>query len=225
MDNYYSELTKTNIFNGLNEESIVGLLQDRPVRIREYSRDEYVAYSHEVCNDMLIVIQGSVRGEMTDFTGKRLKIEDIVAPRPLAAAFIFGRENKYPVDIIANEKATVLVIPRDVLIYLLQHSELVLKNYLNVISSRTQFLSGKIRFLSFRTIREKIANYLLGHVGHGNNSVTMTQSQSELADFFGVTRPSLARALAEMEGEGIIRAERREITILNREKLNKLLAR
>jgi len=225
MDNYYSELTKTNIFNGLNEESIVGLLQDRPVRIRDYSRDEYVAYSHEVCNDMLIVIQGSVRGEMTDFTGKRLKIEDIVAPRPLAAAFIFGRENKYPVDIIANEKATVLVIPRDVLIYILQHSELVLKNYLNVISSRTQFLSGKIRFLSFRTIREKVANYLLGHGGHGNNSVTMTQSQSELADFFGVTRPSLARALAEMEGEGIIRAERKEITILNREKLNKLLAR
>jgi CRP-like cAMP-binding protein len=225
MDNIFSELSKTNIFSGLNEETIVGLLQDKPVRIKEYSRDEYVAYSHEVCNDMLIVIQGSVRGEMTDFTGKRLKIEDIDAPRPLAAAFIFGRENRFPVDIIANEQATVLVIPRDVLIYLLQHNELVLKNYLNVISSRTQFLSGKIRFLSFRTIREKIANYLLGHAGYENNSITLTQSQSELADFFGVTRPSLGRALAEMEGDGIIRAERREIVILSKEKLNKLLAR
>ncbi|HJZ41444.1 MAG TPA: Crp/Fnr family transcriptional regulator [Bacteroidales bacterium] len=225
MDNIYSELSKSNIFNGIKEETILELMKDRPFRIKEYSRDEYVAYSHDVCNDMLIVIKGSVRGEMTDFTGKRLKIEDIVAPRPLAAAFIFGRENRYPVDIIANEQATVIVIPRDVLIYLLQHSELVLKNYLNVISSRTQFLSGKIRFLSFRTIREKIANYLLGHGGYSNNSVTLTQSQSELADFFGVTRPSLARALADMEEEGIIRAERREITILNREKLNKLLAR
>jgi CRP-like cAMP-binding protein len=44
-----------------------------------------------------------------------------------------------------------------------------------------------------------------------------------MADFFGVTRPSLARTLSEMEAAGILRAERREITILDKEKLNKLL--
>jgi len=38
-----------------------------------------------------------------------------------------------------------------------------------------------------------------------------------------VTRPSLARALHELESEGVIRVERREITLLNKEKLNNLL--
>ena len=109
--------------------------------MKEYEKDEYVAYSHDVCNDMLIVVQGTVRGEMSDFSGKKLKIEDIPAPRPLAAAFIFGRENRFPVDIIANEPSTIMIIPRDVLIFLLQHSQVILKNYLNAISSRTQFLS------------------------------------------------------------------------------------
>jgi CRP-like cAMP-binding protein len=172
---------------------------------------------------MLIVIKGSVRGEMTDFSGKKLKIEDIVAPRPLAAAFIFGRENRYPVDIIANEPATILSIPRDVLIYLLQHSQVILQNYLNAISSRTQFLSNKIRFLSFKTIREKITHYLLNNLRKDSDTVILNQSQTELADFFGVTRPSLARAQAEMEDDGLLRVERRTITILNKEKLNKLL--
>ena len=219
----FTQLAGTNIFRGLSVEDIAELFDGKPFRIKEYSRDEYIAFSHDVCHDMLFVVKGSVRGEMTDFSGKKLKIEDILAPRPLAAAFIFGKENRYPVDIIANEQVTILTIPRDVLIYILQHSQVVLQNYLNAISSRTQFLSNKIRFLSFKTIREKIANYVLNQTQRDSNTLMLNQSQSELADFFGVTRPSLARTLAEMEDEGLLRIERREITILDKEKLNKLL--
>jgi CRP/FNR family transcriptional regulator, dissimilatory nitrate respiration regulator len=223
MENLFAQLTLTNVFSGLGEEEIAGMFADKPYRLKEYRKDEYIAYSHDVCRDMLLVVKGSVRGEMTDFSGKKLKIEDIVAPRPLAAAFIFGRTNRYPVDIIANELSVVMIIPRDVLIFLLQYSQVILNNYLNTISSRTQFLSNKIRFLSFKTIKEKIAFYILSHIGKDARSIVINQTQSELADFFGVTRPSLARALAEMEEEGFLISERKQITILNREKMNKLL--
>jgi CRP/FNR family transcriptional regulator, dissimilatory nitrate respiration regulator len=223
MENIFTELSKTNIFNGIRPDELELLLGNKPFRLKKYAQDEYVAYSRDTCHDLLIVVSGSVRGEMTDFSGKKLKIEDIHAPRPLASAFIFGHENRFPVDIIANEPAIVMIIPRDVLIFLLQKSTLVLRNYLNVISSRTQFLSNKIRFLSFKTIKEKIANYILAQHGNEHGKILLAQSQSELAEFFGVTRPSLARALAEMKEEGILLAERREITILDHEKLNKLV--
>jgi CRP/FNR family transcriptional regulator, dissimilatory nitrate respiration regulator len=223
MENFFRALSQTNIFKGLNEQDISELLAEKPFRLKEYGRDEYIAFSKDMCNDMLIVVAGAVRGEMTDFSGRKLKIEDIPAPRPLAVAFIFGRENRFPVDIIANEPSTIMVIPRDVLIYMLQKNQVVLRNYLNAISSRTQFLSNKIRFLSFKSIREKIANYILSGLKPGNDKIVLDQSQTELADFFGVARPSLARAFAEMEEEGMLKVERREITILNKEKLNKLL--
>ena len=223
MKNYFSELSNTNIFRGLPESIIGELLLDKPYRIKDFNKDEYIAYSNDICNDMLIVVRGSVRGEMSDFSGRRLKIEDIPAPRPLAAAFIFGKDNRFPVDIIANEPSVIMIIPRDVLIYLLQHSQVILKNYLNAISSRTQFLSNKIKFLSFKTIKEKIANYILSNAKNDSVHFTLNQSQTELADFFGVTRPSLARALSEMQDEGILQVERRDITIIDKEKLNKLL--
>jgi CRP-like cAMP-binding protein len=223
MENFFAALSETNIFRGLTQENIASLLQDKPFRLKQFGRDEYIAYSQDVCNDMLIVVQGMVRGEMSDFSGRKLKIEDIPAPRPLAAAFIFGRDNRFPVDIIANEPSTIMIIPRDVLIFLLQSSQVILKNYLNAISSRTQFLSNKIRFLSFKTIREKIANYILNNTRTDSNHFLLNQSQTELAEFFGIARPSLARAFSELEDEGILRVERREITILNKEKLNKLL--
>jgi CRP-like cAMP-binding protein len=223
MEDFFSLLLNTGIFKGLSRESLEELMRDKPYRIKEYRRDEYIALSHEECRDMLIVLEGSVRGEMTDFSGKKLKIEDITAPRPLAAAFIFGKDNRYPVDIIANEQATLLIIPRDILIYLLQHSEIVLKNYLHVISSRTQFLSNKIRFLSFKTIKGKIANYILKHMDQNSHTLLLNQSQTELAELFGVTRPSLARALAALEAEDILQVYRRKIVIRDTEKLNKLL--
>jgi CRP/FNR family transcriptional regulator, dissimilatory nitrate respiration regulator len=223
MENFLTELAKTNVFNGIGPVELEKLFQGKPYRMKEYIRDEYIAFSGDVCNDLLVVVRGSVRGEMTDLSGKKLKIEDIAAPRPLASAFVFGRENRFPVDIIANEAAMVMIIPRDVLIFLLQNSTVILKNYLNAISSRTQFLSNKIRFLSFKTIKEKMANYILAQKQREGQPILLNQSQTELADFFGVTRPALARVLAEMEEEGVLRAERREITILNRDKLNKLL--
>ena len=223
MEELLTELCKTQLFHGMGVKELKILFDNKPYRLKEFERDSYVAHNQDVCHDLFIVVNGSVRGEMSDFSGKKLKIEDIAAPRPLAAAFVFGRENRFPVDIIANEPATVMIIPRDVLIFLLQNSEVILKNYLNTISSRAQFLSGKIRFLSFKTIREKIANYILMHSSNDDHTLTLDQSQTELADFFGVTRPSLARTLARMEDEGIIQTKRRHITILNREKLNNLL--
>jgi signal-transduction protein with cAMP-binding, CBS, and nucleotidyltransferase domain len=102
MDFTFTALAETNIFRGLKAENIAEIMDGKPFRVKEYSRDEYIAYSHEVCHDMLFVVKGSVRGEMADFSGKKLKIEDIIAPRPLAAAFIFGRDNRYPVDMLLS---------------------------------------------------------------------------------------------------------------------------
>ncbi|MCU0408684.1 MAG: helix-turn-helix domain-containing protein [Bacteroidales bacterium] len=47
-------------------------------------------------------------------------------------------------------------------------------------------------------------------------------TQSDLADFFGVTRPSIARALGEMEEAGYISAKGRIVRILDRSALTTL---
>jgi CRP-like cAMP-binding protein len=75
-------------------------------------------------------------------------------------------------------------------------------------------LSDKLYFLSFKTIRQKIANYLL-KLPAKEGVVTLDRSQNSLAEYFGVTRPSLSRELANMQEEGLIEMERKTIRILN----------
>ena len=50
----------------------------------------------------------------------------------------------------------------------------------------------------------------------------INRNQSELAEFFGVARPSLARSLSEMVQEGIISINKKEYKILDMNKMKEL---
>ncbi len=211
------------LFRGLTPAQTLELLQKVSYKMRRYSRDEIVAYGGDECNHLHIVISGSVKGEMADFSGKTIKIEDIEAPRPLALAFLFGRDNRYPVNIVANNDVELLVLTKESVLQLLQINRVFLNNYLNVVSNRAQFLSDKLRFLSFRSLKGKIAHYLLNLSGGRAIEVVMPQSQEELAEMFGVARPSLARTIREMHNEGLINASARNVQIVNKEALVALI--
>ena len=212
MEEIFEKLSATAIFSGIEPEEIKHLFSGKLYRTKKLEKEEYAANASDPCENLMFVIHGSVRGEMTDFSGKIIKIEDIVSPSPVAPAFVFGKQNIYPVDIIANENSTLLIVPKETLMKLLQENAQVLKNFLDVVSNRTQFLSNKIRFLNFKTIKGKIASYLLKLI-----------PDSQLADYFGVTRPSLARGLSEMEKDGIIGIDKKEVFIKDKIRLQELV--
>ncbi|OFX46409.1 MAG: cAMP-binding protein [Bacteroidetes bacterium GWA2_40_14] len=219
----YQRLTNSPVFKGLTPEDIEKLIKQVNYRIKNVEAGLLIAQREEECTSLTIIIQGSVRGEMLDYSGKILKVEDIYAPRPIAAAFLFGQNNFYPVDVISNEQTILLVIPKESVLKLFQLSDVFLKNYLNAISNRAQFLSRRIWFLSFKTIKGKLAQYILNMAEPDKTRIVLPLTQKDLAEFFGVTRPSLARALGEMEKDKIIEVNRKEITITNRNLLVKLL--
>ena len=212
------------LFFGLNFDEISQELDNIKYKLKTYKKDEIIALSNSVCNEMLIIMQGSVKAEMTDFTGKIIKIEDIENPRPLAPAFLFGERNKYPVTIVANNKVEILSIHRDSFIKLMQENEIILRNFLNIISNRAQFLSEKIRLLSFHTIKGKISNYLLQlSRKSGMDEVILPHSQNQLAELFGVARPSIGRTIRELDRDGFIKARGKQIRIIDKKGLSLLL--
>lgn len=220
----HKTIARSPIFKGLAEAEVTTLLSETPHSIRSHSKGQTIARRAEEVRNLCIVVEGSVKGEMVDFSGKILKIEEMHAPMPIAHAFLFGENNKYPVDVIALEDCKILYIPKTEFLGLMQKNSLVLTNYLNSISNRAQFLSHKLWFLSFKTIKEKLAHYLLNlSKSEVRTTLILPKSHQELAEFFGVTRPALARVLAEMQEEGIIHLNRREITILNRSKLLEMI--
>ncbi|MCT4587778.1 MAG: Crp/Fnr family transcriptional regulator [Carboxylicivirga sp.] len=216
-------LSKCPLFKGIDYKGISQLLEKIPFQVKKYEKGNMIAQSGEECRSLMIILKGSVKGEMIDYSGKAIKIEDIEPPKPLAIAFLFGENNTCPVNVVANNSVELLHLPKKSVIELMQISSVFLNNFMNIISSKTQFLSDKIRFLSFQTIRGKIAHYLLQIAGPVDGEIILPKSQEELANMFGVTRPSLGRALRDMHNENIIEAKGKSVKIINRNLLIKQL--
>lgn len=223
-DHMIGILSDCSLFRGMSRQEISAALSDSSWRIRSFPKDTLIAQAGEEVLNLQIVLEGSVKGEMVDYAGKVIKIEDIGPSRPLAPAFLFGLQNRYPVNITAGGDVKVLSIPRERFLVMLQNSKSILVNFVDIVSSRGQFLSNKIKFLSFTTIKGKLAQYLLDLSGKsGSEKFSLPSSQSRLSELFGVARPSIGRAMSELNHDGIIRTEGREVTILDHSKLSMLL--
>jgi CRP-like cAMP-binding protein len=215
----YEILTRSPLFRGMTEHAIITLLKEVPYQEKKYKSGTLIAQSGEPVNRLMVVLSGTVKGEMVDYAGRVIKIEDIPAPGALASAFMFGPRNVFPVNVITVSDTEVMVIEKGDFLKLMMKNDSILVNFLNMISGRSQFLSEKIKFLNFRTIKGKLAQYILQRDETGRNTVRLDRTQNDLADFFGVARPSVARAIGEMEKDGLIRADGKNITITNRKGL------
>jgi CRP/FNR family transcriptional regulator, dissimilatory nitrate respiration regulator len=212
----YNLLTNAPLFKGLTPEEIELMLSEIPHRIRKFQEGTMISQSGEPVSSLLIVINGVVKGEMVDYAGRVIKIEDIPAPGALASAFMFGNRNRFPVNVVAVSDVELLLIEKPNFLKLLMKRDFILVNFLDMISNRSQFLSEKIKFLNFKTIKGKLAHYILQKAGAEGISISLDMTQNDLADFFGVARPSVARALKELEVEFYIEAKGKKVKIIDK---------
>ena len=217
-------LVNNPLFRGITLERLFADLEEIRFHTRSYKKGEILAQQGAVCNRLVILTKGSVRGEMIDYSGRLIKVEDIAAPRAIAPLFLFGEENRYPVEVTANEPTEVIELPKSSVLRLFRKNEQFLENYMNLSANYARTLSDKLFFMSFKTIRQKLASYLLRlYKQQQQTHITLDRSQQELSDYFGVSRPSLARELAHMQEDGLLIADRKHITILQKEELVRLI--
>lgn len=219
----YYKLLVAPLFKGLNITEIGNIIASVPHQSKKYPAGSMIAQSGELVNSLMVVLNGTAKGEMIDYAGRVIKIEDIPAPGALASAFMFGSRNRFPVNVIAVTDVEILMIEKSHFLVLLMKNDIILANFLDMISNRSQFLSEKIKFLNFKTIKGKLAQFILQRSAREGSTVTLGMTQNELADFFGVARPSVARAIGLMEEEGLLEARGRNIRILDSKRLSGLM--
>lgn len=189
----------------------------------QYSKNELVFRQNDICDSLYLLSKGSVKTEMITENGNLLGIEIIHAPRPLAPAFLFSEDNRFPVDVTSITDIEIIKIPKKEVVRLMSLQPDFMHQFISHNSNRTQFLTHRLQLLTIKTIKGKIAYFLLEQMQEYGNPFMLERNQTELADFFNIPRPSLARSLSELVQENAIRIERKKITILDENKLKELL--
>lgn len=222
----YQILLNSPLFRGLTINELNDLFLQVKHQIRQFRSGEMLAQAGDEVDKAILLMEGRLQGEMVDFAGNSLKIEELDPPQMVAAAFLFGPRSLFPVYLSAKTDGKILVVTKKEFTAMLTLESRIMVNYLNIVSGKAQFLSGKINFLSLKTIKEKVAFYLLQQMNNsGKKSLSIEQTQTNLSELFGVTRPSLSRTILEMEKQEILTWSRDRVEILDLKKLNTILGR
>lgn len=214
-------LSQSYLFEGIGQAGIDNFLANDAYRIKEYTKNDVFALAGDQVNYLMIVLGGDLIARMVSESGKYIQIDKIGAGRIVAPAMLFASNNVFPVNVIPESDTSVFFMHKDNFLKAMHRDEKLLYNFIRIVSDINRFLSTKIHTLSLKTIRGKLAEYILSEAerqGKGE-TVTLPLTKQELSDKFAVARQALSRSFSELEEEGLIQVKGKEIKILNGRRL------
>ena len=121
----------------------------------------------------------------------------------------------------ATESARVLFVPFDSIMTAQGDlGDRLRVNLLHELSARYWALNRKVRYLSERSLRGRIALFLLDAAkDQGGLTFTLPMTREAMASLLGVNRSALSRELSRMEKDGLLAVYRGSFRLMDREGL------
>ena len=198
------ELQRFELFSSCSETVLEELLS-LPYRRKEYKTGDMVVRVGDTCDWLMLLAEGAVESRMGAQNGKEVVIERMQAPMILAPAFLFAKNHTIPVEVSMTTDGVVWYIHREAFFkFMTAHPE-VLKQFLEILSDRSHFLSGKVRSFAVKSLRDRVLDYIRQH-----GAIT---NVAEAAEMLGVARPSLSRLIADLQDEGLLKRTEKGIVL------------
>ena len=186
----------------------------RSIYSKKYNKGATVHNHAASCTSLDIVISGKLIAYSLAENGSTTIIFEFGPGSIIGANLLFSEINKYPLNIFCLSDCVLTHIDKATVRELLHNYGFVME-YIKSLSFNSQGLNQRITMYSQKTLRDNIIDYLkIQSEIQNSNIIFLQSSKKELADYFGVQRPSLFRELKKMKNEGIIEIKNRTITIL-----------
>ena len=205
-------------FTGLKQLDVEKLKQCLNIKTEAFEKG-YEILEHIQSNQYVFIIQsGEVNLIRIDFNGNRTILEKLKSGNIFSDIFIS--------DNIAD--SIFMRCASNCEIMFIDYKKLIspcnnmcschltfLSNLMDMLLKSSAFYNERIDILSRRSIREKLIAYfnLLSN-NYQRMSFNIPMTLSELADYLSVDRSAMMREISKMNIEGIIKSERRKITLL-----------
>lgn len=224
MEKIVKIIKKNQLFIGLSDESIKNVLKEVKYYIKTYSKGEIIANEDDECRSLSLVLSGTVEIQRLYSNGKYIVLSRLLEGDVFGEALVFSKAKTYPATIIALSECKVLFINKNDVLKICSNEEKILENFVSLLSDKVFILNSKIKSISFKSIRQKVINYILNEAKEQkSNSIILKNTKEEIASALGIPRPSLSRELINLRDMNYIEFNRKKITILDIENLEEEL--
>lgn len=212
----------SDLFKNLTKEEIDFFIKENKGLRRSLKRGEEVFSQGEIPNYLFILEQGSVVVENISENGNRSIVNRFSKPGTVfGEVYLYLPERSYDYSCVCDVDSTILAIPKTALVMSGDNfkNSKVVNNMLLILSEKAFYLNQKLLIQSGKTLREKLSRFFLSN--SKESSLELEFNREELADFLGVTRPSISREIMNMKRDGLIDVVGNKV-ILNKEMLENL---
>lgn len=215
-------LKSTSFFDALTYEE--SLLVRENLTSKEYSKGEYIFKEKSYSKGIYIVRKGKVKIFQTNGDGKQSIVYiyrkgDYFGYRPLVA------DEPHPVSAVAMENVSVLFIPKEFFMNLLETSTSLNKQLLLGLSREFSVWINKMTIFSQYTVKERVALSLLilariyQKSEHPARTTSISINRDDFAGFVGTAKETLVRVLRVFKDEKVITTHGTKIIILKQRAL------
>ena len=205
-------------FPGLSaEDPAVSRMLDH-ARLVKLEEERFVFRSGDLCNAFLVLVDGSVRVQLTSAGGREVTLYRIGPGGSciLTTSCLLSHEN-YPAEAVAESDVTAVAIPNSIFQEALDHSRAFRDFVFDGFSKRLTSVIQRIEEVALTPIDTRLAEALMRIEGDGSEQITHQQLAVEL----GTAREVVSRHLKKFEREGLVELGRGRIRVLDPDQLKR----
>lgn len=213
-----TEIEKATLFHAISHDELEKMLNCSKAKERSYQAGEYIFEQGDKPRNLYLLLEGQVHIIKDFSSGKRDVLYLVSEGNIFGELFLFSSLEQYWYDAVAVTPVTTLELPWDFFYHFCSnachHHQQLTRNMLEILSKNNFTLTKKLHIVTTSSLRERIAIWLIDSADE-NNKVHLAMNREQLADFLGVTRPSLSRELMRMQRDGLIVVSKKVIQILD----------
>ena len=218
----WEAVCKNKLFQGIDLDHLERMLECSMSRYRTYCRGESVFSQEEKASSLYVLLKGRVVLVKQLISGRKNILYEVSENDIFGEHYIFCDDSVYRYGAQAVTDVEVLQIPCSFFYGFCSetcdHHRKLIRNMLEILSAKEWMSVRKMNIISATSLKERISIWLMDEARE-DGVVQLKMNREELADYIGVARPSLSRALMKMQNEGMIEVDRTHIKILDIEKL------
>jgi CRP/FNR family transcriptional regulator, dissimilatory nitrate respiration regulator len=181
--------------------------------IRKYARGEELFRAGDEAEGFFLVLSGVVRVFKMDAMGNEIEIVRLREGDFFGEAVCFAAA-PFPAFARAVTDTSVRYLPgRDVFRRIGRDPDSA-RFFIDLLARKCLTLNAKVEALGLRTVRQRLARYLLaGHGGDGEYGVCLEIGKGELARELGTIPETLSRTLNRMSRDGLIEVNGKTVLV------------
>lgn len=208
-----AELRRIPLFSETDCDILERLVLEKEIYKQSYHKGATVHEQNTQCCGADVVCSGKLVAYSLAANGSETVVFTFDAGSLIGANLLFAKQNRYPMNIYCTDDCTLLHISKSGVGELLKQHGFVMQ-FVQSLSMNSQGMNQRIAMYTQKSLRENLMGYLLAlSAEQRSEAVVLPVTKKQLADYFGVQRPSLFRELKRMKDEGLIEIDNKKITI------------